>query len=434
MSRTPKIKIRDRTRELRRVPASELIPNLKNWRRHPDKQKKAMRAVLQEIGYADALLAREDESGQLILIDGHLRADVTPTQDVPVLILDVTAAEADKILATLDPLASMAELDTDAWTALIDGIDSDLPEFRDLLAELNPQTDVFRGLTDEDAIPEPPTQPISVRGDVWLLGKHRLACGDSTNLDDVQRVLNGVLPSLMVTDPPYGVQYAPEWRNKALGEANRSVGTVANDHEADWASAYSLFPGDIIYVWHAGNKADIVAHSLHCCNFEIRAQLIWVKQHFVISRGHYHGQHEPCWYAVRKGSTANWRGDRKQSTVWQINNGLSQGGARKPEDTRTGHGTQKPVECMRRPIVNHINSGQAVYDPFVGSGTTIIAAETTGRVCTALDIDPIYVDVAVERWQAFTGQAATLESDRTTFDETAKLRRTQSQSKAGGLL
>ena len=138
MSTKPKILIRDRIRELRRVPASELMPNLKNWRRHPDKQRKAMRAVLQEIGYADALLARQDESGQLILIDGHLRADVTPTQDVPVLILDVTEGEADKILATLDPLASMAELDTDAWRALIDGIDSDMPEFRDLLAEFSP--------------------------------------------------------------------------------------------------------------------------------------------------------------------------------------------------------------------------------------------------------------------------------------------------------
>src|SRR5262245_32214652 len=173
MSTKAKLEIRDRIRELRRVPASKLIPNLKNWRRHPDKQKKAMRAVLQEIGYADALLARQDENGQLVLIDGHLRADVTPTQDVPFLILDVTEAEADKILATLDPVASMAELDTDAWTALIDGIDADLPEFRDLLTEFSPQMGVLRGLTDEDAIVEPPERPITAAGDLWILGKHR---------------------------------------------------------------------------------------------------------------------------------------------------------------------------------------------------------------------------------------------------------------------
>jgi len=176
MSTKPRIEIRDRIRELRRVPASQLIPNLKNWHRHPDKQRKAMRAVLEEIGYADALLARQDDSGHLILIDGHLRADVTPTQDVPVLILDVTAAEADKILATLDPLASMAEFDTDAWTALIEDIDSDLPDFRALLEELNPQTNVSN--IEDDAAPEPPAVAVTMPADLWLLGNHRLLCSD----------------------------------------------------------------------------------------------------------------------------------------------------------------------------------------------------------------------------------------------------------------
>lgn len=161
-------------------------------------------------------------------------------------------------------------------------------------------------------------------------------------------------------------------------------------------------------MWHAGFKAHLVGRHLENCGFALRGQIIWRKPHFVISRGHYHGQHEPCWYAVKKTAQASWHGDRKQSTVWDVANALFQGKGNQDsaDKFKSGHGTQKPVECMRRPIVNHTNPGQAVYDPFVGSGTTIIAAESTGRICYAMDIDPIYVDVAVKRWEEFTGKQA----------------------------
>jgi DNA modification methylase len=141
-----------------------------------------------------------------------------------------------------------------------------------------------------------------------------------------------------------------------------------------------------------------VQDSLEASGFEVRAQIIWAKDRFALSRGHYHWQHEPCWYAVR--GTASWTGDRKQTTLWPIN-------AR--EDGGHGHGTQKPVECMKRPIENNSSPGQAVYEPFSGSGTTIIAAEMTGRSTHAIELDPAYVDVAIERWQAFTGGQATLD-------------------------
>lgn len=230
---------------------------------------------------------------------------------------------------------------------------------------------------------------------------HRLICGDATVSGDVARLLDNVEPGLMVTDPPYGVDYDPAWREKSWRGA-RSTGKVQADDRSDWREAWALFPGDIAYVWHAGNKADVVAASQQACGFEIRSQIVWAKQHFVISRGHYHGQHEPCWYAVRKGRTEHWAGDRKQTTLWQIANRNAFGGSQ--DDTSTDHGTQKPVECMRRPIINHTSAGQAVYDPFVGSGTTIIAAETTGRRCYAMDIDPVYVDVAVGRYAEFCGK------------------------------
>jgi DNA modification methylase len=248
------------------------------------------------------------------------------------------------------------------------------------------------------------------------MGPHRLSCGDATSGVDVQRLLDGVKPMLMAVDPPYGMDLRPAWRNEAFGEANRSIGTVRNDDRADWREAWQWFSGPVAYVWHAGTKAAVVAESLEACGFEIRSQIIWTKPHFVISRGAYHVGHEPCWYAVRKGAGSRWRGGRKQKTVWEIANGLSQGGPRQAENAVTGHGAQKPVECMRRPILNHTLPGEVVYDPFVGAGTTIIAAETTKRIAYAMDIDPVYLDLAIERWQQFTGQKAVLAETQETFE------------------
>jgi DNA modification methylase len=159
----------------------------------------------------------------------------------------------------------------------------------------------------------------------------------------------------------------------------------------------------VAYVWHAGVHASTVADSLVASGFGIRSQIIWAKPRLVLSRGHYHWQHEPCWYAVREGATGHWQGARDQTTIWMIGNG-DQG-----EDDATVHGTQKPVECMRRPLLNNSSTGSSVYEPFSGSGTTIIAAETTGRSCLAMELDPRYCDVAVERWQQFTGRKADLE-------------------------
>jgi len=266
------------------------------------------------------------------------------------------------------------------------------------------------GLTDPDDAPEPPAVPVSVVGDLWLLGRHRLLCGDSTIGAAVTNLLGDVKPHLMVTDPPYGVAYDPTWRKEAgVNQNKRRLGKVANDDRADWQEAWALFPGSVAYIWHAGRHASTVQDSLTAAGFEVRSQLIWAKDRFALSRGHYHWQHEPCWYAVRNGH-ANWCGDRRQSTVWQIPAREGQG---------FEHGTQKPVECMRRPIENNSSPGQAVYEPFCGSGTTIIAAEMTGRVCYAIELLPQYIDVAVKRWQAFTGDTATLAVDGHSFEAVA---------------
>lgn len=227
-------------------------------------------------------------------------------------------------------------------------------------------------------------------GDIIEIGRHRLMCGDSTNPQHVEKLLAGAEPYLMITDPPYGVEYDADWRNEAdRGNGKkiggRAVGKVQNDDRVDWSETFSLSPAKVAYVWHAGKFSNIVADSLVKNDFEIRNQLIWVKSNFAISRGNYHWMHEPCWYAVKRNTKAQWCGDRKQTTVWEI---------AKPGKSETGHSTQKPVECMARPMRNHTGD---VYDPFIGSGTTMVAAEQLDRTCYAMEINAKYCQIVVDR-------------------------------------
>ena len=223
----------------------------------------------------------------------------------------------------------------------------------------------------------------------------------------------------MITDPPYGVGYDPSWRaRRNLSKGKLAQGTVLNDDRADWREAYGLFSGDVAYVWHSAMHGDLVLAGLTGCGLQPRAQIIWSKQHFTLSRGDYHWQHETCWYAVRQGMKSHWHGDRTQTTVWEIANNNPFGNPGREESW--GHGTQKPVECMRRPIVNNSRPGAAVYDPFLGSGTTAIAAEITGRICYGLELNPAYVDVIVQRWQGFTARHALHQASGQSFDERAE--------------
>jgi DNA modification methylase len=239
-------------------------------------------------------------------------------------------------------------------------------------------------------------------GQLWQLGEHHLLVGDSTKAEDVARLLDGAKPVLMVTDPPYGIAYDADWRNHALRAGGgaiggRAIGKVVNDDRADWEAAWQLFSGDVAYVWHAGLRAAEVQGSLERSGFILRAQIVWAKSTLVISRGHYHGQHEPCFYAVRKGKTGRWAGDHSQTTLWEID---------KPLRSETGHSTQKPLECMARPMRNH--DAAEVYDPFCGSGTSIIAAEQLGRRCYAMEIDPGYCAVILDRFHRAVGTSPVL--------------------------
>jgi len=226
-----------------------------------------------------------------------------------------------------------------------------------------------------------------IPGDLFEIGQHRLLCGDSTNADDVNKLIAGGNPNLMVTDPPYGIKYDPSWRAKAgVNKNTEKMGKVSGDDNADWRDAYSLFEGNIVYVWHAGKYSNIVQNGLIECGFEIRNQIIWANDRFALSRGDYHWQHEPCWYAVK--NKGNWTGDRSQCTLWNIPS---------REDSGNKHGTQKPVECMARPIKNNTFEKESVYDPFLGSGTSMIAAHQLNRMCYGMEIDPKYCQVIIDR-------------------------------------
>ena len=402
------------------APIDALIPYARTARTHSEAQIAQIAASIREFGFTNPILV-DAENG---VIAGHgrlLAARKLGMTEVPTLELaHLTPAQkrayvlADNRLALSAGWdAEMLRLELGALQA--EGFDLSLTGFDPGEIEAF-MVDPTIGLTDPDEIPPVPDTPVTQVGDAWLLGRHRLVCGDSTDPSVVAVVLHGTRPHLMVTDPPYGVDYDPTWRNRAGVAATERTGKVLNDNRADWREAWALFPGDVAYVWHGALHATTVAESLTAAGFAIRSQIIWAKDRLVLGRGNFHWQHEPCWYAVR--GKSHWAGDRKQTTLWQIPTRAKEG----TEDAATVHGTQKPVECMRRPIVNNSSPGQAVYEPFSGSGTTLIAAEIEGRACHAIELSPAYADVAIQRWQAFTGKRATLEAGGQAFAEVAQAR------------
>src|SRR6266511_3049904 len=402
-------------------PLASLKPYERNPRLHSDNQVAKVAASIASYGWTVPLLVTED--GEVVAGHGRLlAARHLGLTEVPVIRLSHLSPEQVRAYRVADnQLVLAGAWDEESLAAELHalnatGFDLGLTGFdqEELDRLLAPLDGADSGLAGEDIIPEPPANPVSRPGDLWLLD-HRLLCGDSTKADDMVRLLVGTKPNLMVTDQPYGVSYDPAWRNDAGVSATARTGTVPNDDRADWREAWALFAGDVAYVWHAGIHGRTVADSLEACGFAIRAQLIWVKNRFVLSRGHYHWQHEPCFYAVRDGGESRWQGARDQSTVWQIATNAD-------DDAATVHSTQKPVECMLRPILNNSAPRDAVYEPFAGSGTTIIAAEKSGRQCLGMEIEPRYSDVIIERWQNFTGKRATLDSDSRGFDEIAAQR------------
>lgn len=398
--------------EVRQCRVSDLVPYANNARTHSEAQVAQIAGSIREFGFNNPVLV----DGANGIIAGHgrvLAARQLGMRDVPVIELGhLSEAQKRAYILADNRLAEQAGWDRELLSLELGEL-SDLGVDLDMLgfdaSELDDLLSHDAADPREEETPEPPKDPVSRLGDLWCLGPHRLLCGDATDETSVKRLLGDVRPHLMATDPPYGVNYDPEWRNRAGASETKRTGKVKNDDRADWRAAWALFPGDVAYVWHGALHATTVADSLVASGFEVRSQIIWAKERHVLSRGHYHWQHEPCWYAVR--GKGHWSGGRKQSTLWSIPS--------RDQDAETIHGTQKPVECMRRPMLNNSSPGQAIYEPFCGSGSSIIAAETCKRACYAMELDPAYVDVAVKRWEAFSGQTATLEGAGRSFEEIA---------------
>lgn len=416
--------------EIQIWPIDRLIPYVRNPRKN-DAAVDRMVASMREFGFKIPVLARSDGE----VVDGHLRlkaAKKLGITEIPVILCDewttqqvkafrlmvnrsVTWADWDEELLALE-LQELQGVDFDLTLTGFDG-----KELDDLLA-----------MDDEakaDTAPPLPESPASRLGDLWILGPHRVLCGDCTSQGVVARLLGERQPRLMVTDPPYGIELDTEWRDRAglngLGSAepsymkNRTVGhtetSISGDTRADWADAFALVPSlEVAYVWHASKFTREVLDGLLRIGFLHHQQIIWDKGRTVLTRTHYWFQHEPCWYVRKK--NAPWFGKAgENSTIWSSPSPkFIMGGS---DEEKFDHPTQKPVELMRRPILNHLQRGELVYEPFLGSGTTLAAAELTQRVCYGVELDPKYVDVVVQRWQTLSGKQAVLDGDGRTFDE-----------------
>ena len=443
--------IRDRIVRFERVTASQLQPNPKNWRKHPEAQQNALRGVLAEIGFASAVLARETPEGGLRLIDGHLRTETMGNALVPVLVLDLDDAEEAKLLATFDPLGAMAETDSAALDALLREVETSNEDLANMLEELAEEAGILEGAepeVTEDEVPEPPANPITKPGDLWLLGDHRLLCGDSTKADDVERLMAGQRINVAFTSPPYASQrkYDESSGFKPIHPDSfvkwwESIQQSVKDRIADDGSFFvNIKPAcegleRLLYVF------DLVIAMKRDWGWLFAEEFCWERSGIpqqVVRR--FKNQFEPVYqFAVGEwkfnprdvmhasenvpqamgkgaGDTNAARRQGKVSAVEpnEIKAGMAYPGNRLPTFSSThaamGHSAAFPVGLPSFFIRAYSDKGDNVYEPFCGSGTTLIAAEQLGRKCYGMEISPQYCDVIVKRWEKLTGRQATREN------------------------
>lgn len=384
-----------------------LVSDPSNARKHSNQNIDAIKGSLAKFGQQKPIVV--GEKNIVIAGNGTLEAAKSLGWDtIDIYRTPLKGAEAMAFALADNKTAELAEWDDENLTAQLSALFDDGWDMEDLgfdVSDLGQGGN--EGLTDPDDVPEVEENIHKVeRGQIWQLGDHRVMCGDSTDKGDVDKLMGGGKPNIMLTDPPYGVSLDQSWRDKALGDKAMGKGnsrTIRNDDRADWLETYMNFTGNVSYVWHATSFTDVVKGNLQDAGFDVRQMIIWNKSIMVMGRSSYHWKHEPCWYAVRRGKDASWIGDRKQTTVWDAAspNHIMSGS----KDDKTDHPSQKPLSICEIAIANH--SGD-VYDPFLGSGSTLIACEKTGRKCYGMEIDPHYCSVIIQRWQDFTGKEAKL--------------------------
>ncbi len=400
-------------------PVDKLIPFARNARTHSDEQVAQIAASIAEFGFVNPILAGADG----IIIAGHARllaARKLRMTEVPVIVLDhLTETQRRALVLADNKLAMNAGWDEEMLRVELDalqedGFDLDIvgftdDELADLLAD--PDTEPAAGLTDEDAVPETPETVVTVPGDVWLLGGHRLLCGDATLMADVEKALDGDLADMVFCDPPYNVNYGVAMKDRLRKKARK----IANDNLGD---GFDQFLRDACVNMLAVTKGAIYIcmssselHTLHQAFTKAGGHwstfVIWAKNTFTMGRADYQRQYEPILYGWKEGTDHFWCGARDQGDVWFV---------KKPVANDL-HPTMKPVELVERAIRNSSKSRDTVLDPFGGSGSTLIACERTGRQARLIELEPKYCDVIVARWQQHTGQQARLEATGRAFGE-----------------
>ncbi len=385
------------TFRLELVEIEKIIPNPKNSRYITEKKKERLSYSMGKYKLHDRPIVNEkDKDGNYLLLAGHKRLEIEKENGHSQIYVQIperplTQEEFDE-LSLLHNNAS-GEYDFEELQTHFD-IDYLIEVGGFEMYQFSFQIEDDEAEEDDYQVPEKIETDIK-KGDLFVFQKgdltHKLLCGDSQDEKEVSRLLDGYTPDLMVTDPPYGVSYDPEWRNKAgVNKSKGRIGKVKNDDTPEWTRAYELSNAPVAYIWHAGKYTSTVLENLKSVGYLPISQIIWKKDQFVLSRGDYHWQHEPCWYVHKKGKKHNWQGARDQSTIWEIAK------VDRNEDAY-GHGTQKPIECMARPIRNNSKKGEIVYDPFLGSGTTMVAAHQMQRNCYGIDLDEKWCQVIVDR-------------------------------------
>jgi DNA modification methylase len=398
-------------------PIDRLIPFARNPRTHSDAQIAQIAASIAEFGFNNPILV-DTKAG---IIAGHgrlLAARKLQLTEVPVIVLDhLTEAQKRAYIIADNQLALNAGWDEALLAAELaalqqEDFDLGLIGFEDEdLARLLAGQEAGEGQTDEDAVPELSETPISVFGDLWILGDHRLLVGDATDSDAVAKLLDGASADIVFTDPPYNVGYEGYTEDRLTIKGDR-MSDVDFKHflEAAFRSYRTLVkPGASIYVCHSSSWQREFEDALEAADFEVRCQLIWAKNTFAWGFGRYKFQHEPIFYAHVTDQKDAWYGDKTQSTLWH---------EKKPAANRI-HPTAKPVELVERALLNSSKSGDIVADLFAGSGSTLIGCERRGRKARLMEIDPKYADCIVRRYQEFTGKKAVLDGNGRTFEEVA---------------
>lgn len=397
------------------VKISDIVPYINNARTHSEDQIMQIRSSIREFGFTAPIIIDKEKN----LIAGHGRiaaAKLEGMSEVPAVIVSGLSEGQKKALIIADnKIALNAGWDESLLKIeleLLQDMDFDLSilgfnddEMAALLGKIEPTV----GLTDEDVVPEAPAVPKTVLGDVWLLGNHRLMCGDSTSIDAVEKLMDGKKADMWLTDPPYNVAYEGKTKD-ALKIKNDSM---SNDSFRQFltdsyvAADAVMKGGAVFYIWHSDSEGYNFRGAAKDAGWTVRQCLIWKKSTLVMGRQDYHWKHEPCLYGWKDGAGHLWASDRKQTTILEFDKPMRNG----------EHPTMKPVELFQYQMLNNTKGQDVVLDSFGGSGTTLIAAEKNGRYSFIMELDPKYCDVIIKRWQDFTGKKATHAETGKTFDE-----------------